>query len=792
MFHLTEEQALLKQAADGYFSDLGKTNRSRWSLHGWQCLASELGILAAPFPEELGGVGGGVSEAMIIMEMLGQHLIVHPYLQTVIMAGRIIAGSGGPRRKAVIEAIGSGECVIAVVHREPRIGHCITDVVLRAEVTPTGGFVLRGDAMMVRTAPWATHLLVVARTRVAQTDADGISLFLIDRDRSGIVFSDGHTIDGYAVAETSFAGVRADAKELVGPLHGGLPLLRQMLDGCSAGLCAEAVGLMRSMIELTADYARQRKQFGTPLSSFQVLQHRLVDMRLKLEHSISMSRAAALALDAAAEDRSLIVSGAKYFVGRALNFVGRSAVQIHGAVGLMEETPIARYFKRATVIQGQGGSTEYHLSQFAERAGATLFDAMGDSPDLDIVARIVGSGRPEGHVESSFRAEVRAFLTKSLTPELKESASWETGAFATPDSADEWQRRLNERGWAAPSWPEKFGGPGWMPRQRQIFEEELAKAAAPRLPAMGLQMCAPVLMRYGTEAQKAYFLPRILSGAHRWCQGYSEPNAGSDLANVRILAVRDGDHYVLNGSKIWTTFAQYANWIFLLARTCTSGKPQAGITFLLAPMDTPGIKVRPLISMSGDHEVNQVFFDEVRVPIGNRVGEENQGWGVAKYLLEFERGVGHQVPSLVVDLSRVRDIAYQETGSEGKSLWMSQDFRRRFAELETQTLAIRLTEERLIYGVPAGQHVGDASASLMKLAWSETGQEIDELMIEALGPYAAVDQEEAFARRDRSRVFGPDLARIAMRRYLNDRVLTIAGGTSEILRNILAKKMLAL
>ena len=232
----------------------------------------------------------------------------------------------------------------------------------------------------------------------------------------------------------------------------------------------------------------------------------------------------------------------------------------------------------------------------------------------------------------AFRDEVRTFLDAKFSPELRELSARQAGVFAEGELARRWHRILYEQGWIAPLWPTEYGGTGWTGAQREIFQAECAKVGTPSLPAMGLSLCAPVIMKFGSEAQKAYFLPRILSNEHYWCQGYSEPQSGSDLASLQTRAMRDGADYVVNGSKIWTTHAHYANWIFLLVRTSTEGKQQQGISFLVSPMDAPGITVRPIISMSGDHEVNQVFFDNVRIPVANRMGEENQGWTVAKYL----------------------------------------------------------------------------------------------------------------------------------------------------------------
>lgn len=392
----------------------------------------------------------------------------------------------------------------------------------------------------------------------------------------------------------------------------------------------------------------------------------------------------------------------------------------------------------------------------------------------------------------AFRDRVRTFLDEKFTPELREAASRQTGVFSEGELARCWHAILSAQGWVAPAWPREHGGPGWTHVQRYLFDSECALAGTPALPAMGLQLCGPVLMGYGTAEQKAYFLPRILSGEHYWCQGYSEPQSGSDLASLQTRAVRDGDHYVVTGSKLWTTHAQYANWMFLLVRTSDAGKPQSGITFLLTPMDTPGIKVQPIISISGEHEINQVFLDEVRVPVANRVGEENQGWTVAKYLLEFERGGGAWSSRIKGLLRQLKVIAAAETADDGGPLAADAGFRRRIAELEAEVMAVDFTERRVVSGLSTGSNAGDAVASMLKLKGSETQQKVTELLVEALAHYGRPDQRHSLGVHASGAPTGPDYARTPVARYLNARASTIFGGSSEIQRNILARTALGL
>jgi alkylation response protein AidB-like acyl-CoA dehydrogenase len=392
----------------------------------------------------------------------------------------------------------------------------------------------------------------------------------------------------------------------------------------------------------------------------------------------------------------------------------------------------------------------------------------------------------------AFRDQVRGFLADRLAPELRAASARQANVFAEGELNRAWHGILYEKGWIAPSWPVEHGGPGWTPMQRHVFADECAKANAPVIPAMGLQMCGPVLMGHGTAEQKAFFLPRMLSGEHYWCQGYSEPQSGSDLASLQTLAVRDRDDYVVDGSKIWTTHAHFANWMFLLVRTRTEGKPQAGISFLLTPMDAPGITVRPIISISGAHEVNQVFFDGVRIPIANRVGEENQGWTVAKHLLEFERGGGVAASRLGKMVAQARHIARAE-GADGASFWASSpDFRGRLLELEMEVAGLDHSERQVAAQLSAGRPIAGATASILKLTVSTLQQRATELAVEALGHYAAADQRGALGYGANSPTIGPDHALTPTAKYLNTRAATIYGGSQEVQHNILARVVLGL
>ncbi len=391
------------------------------------------------------------------------------------------------------------------------------------------------------------------------------------------------------------------------------------------------------------------------------------------------------------------------------------------------------------------------------------------------------------NADETFRAEVRRFLDEKLTPDLREAGMRTGGVLTDPPATTKWHKALYEKGWIAPAWPKEYGGPGWSEMQRYIFASELATAHAPILQNFGTRMCGPVLMKFGRPDQKAFYLPRILSGEDRWCQGYSEPGSGSDLASLQTKAVRDGDHYVVNGSKIWTTHAHFANRMFCLVRTAQTGKNQEGITFILIDMKTPGLTVVPIITLAGDHEVNQVFFDNVSVPVENRVGEEGQGWTIAKYLLEFERGNSYAA-ALQAKFKSVREAAAIER-IDGERLVDDGEFARKLAEVEIDLAGLLVTEHRVMSQLAQGQNPGPAS-SLLKARGTETSQRISELSIEALGFYAAPFEPEARKQGANVRAVTPMHGLVFMPQYLNTRAATIYGGSSEVQRNIMAKLIL--
>ncbi len=390
--------------------------------------------------------------------------------------------------------------------------------------------------------------------------------------------------------------------------------------------------------------------------------------------------------------------------------------------------------------------------------------------------------------EQVFRHEVKQFIAASLSADIQHKVN--NGLILERDDYVRWQQALHARGWGGSSWAKAFGGTGWSAVQKYIFEEECAAAGAPRIVPFGVKMVAPVIMAFGSPAQQQRFLPSILSGEEWWCQGYSEPGSGSDLASVKSSARREGDHFLVNGQKTWTTQAQYADWIFCLVRTDNEVKPQRGISFLLIDMKSHGITVRPIITMDGAHEVNEVWFDNVKVPVENLVGEENAGWTYAKFLLGHERTNIAGIGIAKRELARLKRIASQET-KNGKPLIQDPHFSLRIAQIQIDLSALEITNLRVLSAEEQRRTPGP-EASILKIKGTEIQQAITELMTQAVGTYALPLRREAMAAGYDGEHAGPAYASSLAANYLNMRKLSIYGGSNEIQKNIIAQMILGL
>ncbi len=394
--------------------------------------------------------------------------------------------------------------------------------------------------------------------------------------------------------------------------------------------------------------------------------------------------------------------------------------------------------------------------------------------------------------DETFRQEVCTFIEEAYTPAMRAKQARSKHGYIDKDSHVQWQKSLAKKGWLAPNWPVEYGGPGFSVSQKYIFDVEMGRAGVPHTIPFGPTMCAPVIMKFGTPEQKKRFLPDILESNVLWCQGYSEPGAGSDLASLQTKAENKGDHYLVNGSKIWTSVAQWADWIFCLVRTSKEGKRQEGISFLLIDMKTPGVNVEPLVLLDGTpgphQEVNQVFFTDVKVPMENLIGEENKGWTYAKYLLEFERGNPYSA-GLYRGLNKLKKIA-ADTQADGGVLADQPEFKAQVADLFSQITAMEFTELRIFSALSTGGNVGPES-SLLKCRGTEIQQAISELTMQAVGDYITPFVEDGMIETNEPSI-GPDYAMTAAPYYFSLRKASIYAGSNEVQRNIMAKAVLGL
>jgi alkylation response protein AidB-like acyl-CoA dehydrogenase len=400
----------------------------------------------------------------------------------------------------------------------------------------------------------------------------------------------------------------------------------------------------------------------------------------------------------------------------------------------------------------------------------------------------------------AFRDEVQAFLDQHLTDDLRQAGRLQTSVYSEHEASMTWQQILHRRGWAAPAWPPEHGGCGWTLNQHYIFDNESIRAGAPSLSPMGIRMVAHAIIAYGTEEQKNYFLPRILTGDVFFCQGYSEPEAGSDLAALSMTAVGDGADFLCSGSKIWTTHALEANWMFALVRTSRHAKKQQGITFILIDMTSPGITIRPLVMTSGEQIQNHVFFDDVRVPKTNVIGVIDDGWTVAKYLLEFERGGTAVAPALQTMAETLRARSHDRPAPDGQPLTGDAGFAIHLADVTIRAKVLEILEYQVLAGVNSGQSPG-AAASMLKVIGTELSQQVTELALEAAGHYGRAYQPHAtrpggpiadYQPPPDGYLRGQVWQAVAPLRYFNDRAGSIYAGSNEIQRNILAKALLGL
>ncbi|WP_226951324.1 acyl-CoA dehydrogenase [Rhizobium terrae] len=787
----SDEQLLLKESADRFLKDrYDFENRAKVLASDdgidaaiWSEMA-DLGWLALPFSEENGGLGGGTVEISLIMEAIGRALVVEPYLASVILAGSLVEKLGTEEQKAEILApLIAGTSRPALAHTEKQTGFDLADISATA-VKTADGYTLSGEKPLVPGGAAADIFLVSAKLD------GGIRLFAVPADAAGLTRKTAKLVDGTRACDLSLSNVSVPASAL---FDGGNTLaeIEAAQDRANAALASEAVGIMDALMDATVAYTRERVQFGKPLAAFQALQHRMAEMAVKCQEARASALLATLSADASPTIRIRGVSGARAKIGKVSRFVAQEAIQLHGAMGFSEEMPIGAWFRRLYAIENTFGTTAGHLKRYGEivRDTEVLSGSLLRVPDTDRPELAEGMNLRMSEGEVRFRNEVRTFLDAHLDDDLKRAERLNPSFLADPTIGLKWQSKLNEKGWVAPSWPKRYGGTGWTLAERYIFDQECERAGEPHFRGASIKMIAPVLMRYGTDEQKAFYLPRILNGEDLWAQGYSEPGSGSDLASLKTKAVLEGNHYIVNGSKIWSTLAHHATRMFALVRTADTGKKQVGITFILIDLKSPGVTIRPIRSICGTHEFNQVFFDDVNVPVSDRIGAEGEGWDIAKYLLEFERGGAFAGGVLRALLTRLHRLA-SEPLPDGRKMISDPLFAARFAEIATDVDANDMLELAAMSKVQAGGNPGSVPSSTMKIERSRIRQSIAELAASILGPDALRWEEHRPLHELAEESEIDEERKVASAIYFNSRSQSIFGGSNEIQLEIIAKTLL--
>jgi alkylation response protein AidB-like acyl-CoA dehydrogenase len=678
--------------------------------------------------EQSGGAAQGFDVACAVAEVFARHLAPMSYA-SMAAAAPVLADMG-------FSAIGdvlAGRSVVACALRAA--SEC------QARLDSNGS--IFGRATGVFWADAADYFLVDASS---EREA---ALALVARAAQGVSVDARRTVDGLGVGDVSL-----DAAATLCVLRGeaaanALARLRSSLALLSA---AELIGVSHTALQMTLEHLKTRQQFGRPLASFQALQFKAVDAYVGVALARALTEQAARLLDRGAPGAHAAAAAARAKAGDAAMFLHRAAVQMHGAIGFSDEHAIGLCLKRALGLSvAWGNSSEWRASIRLTGSGGVTF-------------------RSDSQADAAFRREVQEWLAAELPDRLRHLPT-------RPSVTDAlwWHRKLHERGWIAPSWPKDYGGMGASVAEQIILYEEMGAAGAPEISGQAIYHFGPILQIFGTDAQKARFLPGMLSGAEMWGQGYSEPGAGSDLASLRTRGVRDGDVFIVNGSKIWTTWGQHADWMFALVRTNPDVKKQEGITFLMIDMKSPGVTRRPIRTIAGEEEFAEVFFDNVHVPVENVVGDIDGGWRVANAVLEKERLNGANPVKCAQILARVKSAAAQA------GLIDDAGFMDRLARAEIDYVALCATFAQIVDIVETGSR-SRGDFAFAKLVSGELQQLLCDLLIEACGPMAAVSEPLMFA----SDQVTPGVA------YLQNRRVTIYGGSAEVQRLLIARRVLGL
>lgn len=725
----------------------------------WRGIA-DAGWLSVLLPAELNGLALGLREIAAISEEAGAHLLPEPFIAGGVQFARMLCLAPDSALKSQLaEALIEGRLIAGVAWQE-NAGQGDRDAIRTTAGDDGQHLLLDGRKQFVMPGSGADGWIVSAM------HAGRPALVWVAADSAGIALEHERRVDGSMMATLIFERVRIPASSLLIEGDAATDAVAAANDAARIAQGAELIGVARRTLTLTLDYLNTRQQFGKPIGSFQALQHRAVDAFIQVELASACITEALATIDRSPESESAMASRVKARCAHAALLVTRLAIQFHGAMGFTDECDVGLYFKRALALSSWLGNAVHHRRRYFALHGGEPMAEDAAASDIATPSQADWDAMPE----PNFRRMVRSFFQHHFPPELRNMSR----RLHWPEIRD-WYFTLSKQGWIAPAWPKQFGGMGLPPDKLLAFIDEQEKFGVARAPDQGIVMVGPLLIKHGNPPQQQAFLPKILSGEHVWCQGYSEPNAGSDLASLRTEAIIDGDDFVVNGQKIWCTLAQDATHVFLLVRTDKTARKQAGISFLLVDLATPGITIRPIRDIAGHEEFCEVFFDNVRVPRANMVGEMNGGWTIAKALLGFERiflGSPRQSQYALAQLDQM---------ARARKLFDDPAFVARFAELQLDVADLGAAYARFADIVKRGDNL-PASVSLLKIVATETYQKIGMLLAEAADE-AAGQAGDAQFDGERINILAP---------LFNATSATIYGGTNEIQRNIIAKQVLDL
>ena len=694
--------------------------------------------------DAIGGMGLSCLDLTVVLEQFGRKLLP---VSAPLLASAGLLHAGVTDAEAVLDGRAMVLPALQSAGLRPAPGH-------GGKLEESGGVLrLTGSKHAIPDGANAQGFIVDVK------HAGELALVYLPRDAAGLELSATTLVDGHEAADIRFDGVTVAPEQIMARGAKAEALLDRLRFAVQIGLAAEAVGAAAEVFDRTLDYLRTRRQFGRTLGAFQALQHRAVDAYADIELARALVSEAARLADGGRPGMLELIAAARARAGDMALRTAKWAVQMHGAMGFTDESDIGLFLKRIMVLTRVYRTTQAHRTRVAE----SLFE--DGAPDLfDLF-------RSESAEDAAFRQEVRAFLDAALPAHLCDLPT-------RPKIADAmwWHQTLSKRGWIAPSWPKEHGGMEASVEQRLVLYEELAHKGAPELSSQAISHIGPILIRYGTPQQKAAFLPGMLSGETIWCQGYSEPNSGSDLASLSTRARREGDTFIINGQKIWTTGGHHADYMFALVRTNPDAADRReGISMILIDLKSKGIRRRPIRTLTGEAEFAEIFFCDVEVPADNIVLGVDQGWMLANTVLEAERMMSSSPQKVIVMLDRVLRVARRTGACEDAP------FCDRLALAYIDALAFQAMFTAVLAAVRGGERAGPR-ASILKIANAELLQTLADLMLEASGSLGmSVEPVHAGERK-----VSVGLA------YLQARRQTIYGGTSEIQRNILAKRVLEL